>query len=59
MIPFLNLLVTGKLLKDFDIAVKASPEVKALKLAVQTFITQFPMPGFDVATMKYKTLQAV
>jgi len=49
---------SGKLLKDFDIAVKNSADVKALKIAVQTFITQFPMPGFDVATMKYKTIEA-
>ena len=49
---------SGKLLKDFDIAVKASPEVHQLQVDVQKFITQFPMPGFDTATMKYKTLVA-
>lgn len=47
---------SGKLLKDFENAVKASPEVAALKLAVQTFVTQFPMPGFTLEDMKYKTI---
>jgi glycine hydroxymethyltransferase len=47
---------SGKLLKDFDIAVKNSAEVKALKQAVMKYVTQFPMPGFDVATMKYNTI---
>lgn len=45
---------SGKLIKDFEEAVKTSAEVKALKVKVQKFVTQFPMPGFDVATMKYK-----
>jgi glycine hydroxymethyltransferase len=50
---------SGKLLKDFDIAVKASPEVRALQADVQAFITQFPMPGFDTASMRYKDLVTV
>ena len=29
-------------------------EVKDLKFAVQSFITQYPMPGFDTSTMRYK-----
>ena len=45
-------------MKDFEAAVKASPEVKALKFAVQSYITQFPMPGFDVASMRYKSIEA-
>jgi glycine hydroxymethyltransferase len=49
---------TGTSLKAFEQAVKVSPDVKALKVAVQAFITQFPMPGFDVATMRYKELEA-
>jgi glycine hydroxymethyltransferase len=49
---------TGTSLKAFDTAVKASEDVKALKAAVQAFITQFPMPGFDVSSMKYKHLEA-
>jgi glycine hydroxymethyltransferase len=44
---------SGKLLKDFEVAVKASPEIRALKVKVQKFVTQFPMPGFDTTTMKY------
>jgi glycine hydroxymethyltransferase len=46
----------GKALADFVAAV-AEPrdDVKALRLAVNKFATSFPMPGFDVATMKYKT----
>ena len=47
---------SGKLLKDFEIAVKASPEVHQLQVDVQKFITQFPMPGFDTASMRYKDL---
>jgi glycine hydroxymethyltransferase len=49
---------SGKLLKDFDNAVKNSAEVKALKAKVQKFITQFPMPGFDVESMRYKQIEA-
>ena len=45
-----------KTLKEFEAAVKASPEVAALKRSVQTFVTKFPMPGFDVASMKYASL---
>jgi glycine hydroxymethyltransferase len=40
--------------KDFEAAVKVSAEVKSLKLDVMQFITQYPMPGFDTATMMYK-----
>jgi hypothetical protein len=36
--------------------VKAKASVKALKRSVQQFITQFPMPGFDTASMRYKVL---
>ncbi len=48
---------SGKLLKDFDTAVKTSAEVKELRGKVQRFITQFPMPGFDVLTMRYKHIE--
>lgn len=48
--------VTGSSLKDFESNVATSIAVKALKSKVQLFITQFPMPGFDVETMKYKAL---
>ena len=47
---------SGKLLKDFEIAAQASPEVAALKSDVQRFITQFPMPGVGFDDMRYKTL---
>lgn len=40
--------------KEYEAAVKASPEVKALREAVYAFITRFPMPGFDHADMRYK-----
>jgi len=49
---------TGNKLKDFENKVKTSPKVKALRIAVQTFITQFPMPGFDVADMRYKEIES-
>jgi glycine hydroxymethyltransferase len=48
---------SGKTLKEFETAVIASAEVKALRAKVQQYITQFPMPGFDVATMKYKEIE--
>lgn len=54
----LKIQVTAKAGKEFEAAVKASPDVKALKVAVQTFITKFPMPGFDVETMRYKHIEA-
>lgn len=47
----------ARLLKDFTAAVKTSPEVAALKRDCQMFVTQFPMPGFDVETMKYNTIE--
>ena len=46
----------SKLLKDFEAAVKVSEEVKALKMDVMRWITTFPMPGFDITTMKYKDI---
>ena len=46
-----------KLVKDFEVELKKSPEVTQLKIDVRTFVTQFPMPGFDVATLKYKHIE--
>jgi len=46
--------VTGKPLKAFEAAVKEDAEVKELRHKVKSFITQYPMPGFDVDGMKYK-----
>lgn len=48
--------ITGKLLKDFEKAIKTDIKAAALKKKVQEFITQFPMPGFDKETMKYGTI---
>eukprot|EP00286_Rhodomonas_abbreviata_P029340 CAMPEP_0181301018 /NCGR_PEP_ID=MMETSP1101-20121128/7200_1 /TAXON_ID=46948 /ORGANISM="Rhodomonas abbreviata, Strain Caron Lab Isolate" /LENGTH=470 /DNA_ID=CAMNT_0023406295 /DNA_START=30 /DNA_END=1442 /DNA_ORIENTATION=+ len=48
---------SGKLLKDFEAALATNADAKALKHKVQAFVTQFPMPGFDVASMKYKTIE--
>eukprot|EP00605_Chrysophyceae_sp_TOSAG23-4_P000460 GSChrysophyteH1.ASY1.ANO1.518.1 assembled CDS len=45
----------GDLLHRATVA-KASAEVMALKKECQEFATQFPMPGFDVSTMRYNTL---
>lgn len=49
---------SGKAIKDFEAAALASPELKTLRIKVQKFITQFPMPGFDVETMRYKEIEA-
>jgi glycine hydroxymethyltransferase len=48
--------VTGKTLNAFKEAVEMSQEVKDIRRAVMAFITQFPMPGFDVETMKIKSM---
>ena len=48
---------TGKALKDFEEALKTSAEVAALRRRVKEFVTQFPMPGFDVETMKYRVIE--
>jgi len=47
---------TTKTLKEFEAVVAASADVKALKKEIMLWITQFPMPGFDTATMKYKEI---
>ncbi len=49
---------SGKTLKEFEAAVIASADVKELRTKIQKFITQFPMPGFDVANMRYKEIDA-
>jgi glycine hydroxymethyltransferase len=33
-------------------------EIMQLKAEVHAFATQFPMPGFDVASMRYKSIEA-
>mmetsp|Transcript_4894 Transcript_4894/g.4390 ORF Transcript_4894/g.4390 Transcript_4894/m.4390 type:complete len:470 (-) Transcript_4894:81-1490(-) len=47
-----------KTLKEFEAAVIASPDIKTLKKDIQLFITQFPMPGFDTSSMRYKEIEA-
>jgi len=41
-------------LVDFVNALKSDSEVEALKGEVQAFARSFEMPGWDVATMRYK-----
>ncbi|KAJ3204708.1 Serine hydroxymethyltransferase, cytosolic [Entophlyctis luteolus] len=38
---------SGKLIKDFVVALEKDDEVKALRLQVQAFAHKFPMPGFN------------
>jgi glycine hydroxymethyltransferase len=45
--------MTSKLLVDFTKALGENAEVKALKEEVQTFARSFPMPGWDIKTMRY------
>lgn len=45
----------GKRLKDFEMALsRDDPEITALRERSEALATKFPMPGFDVASMKYK-----
>eukprot|EP00962_Isochrysis_galbana_P023682 scaffold7166_cov140-Isochrysis_galbana.AAC.1 len=46
----------GKKLADFKAALKAEPwpELAELRADVEAFAGQFPVVGFDAATMKYK-----
>jgi glycine hydroxymethyltransferase len=46
----------GKKLVDFNAALKGNAEVEAIKQEVFALATTFPMPGFDVNDLKYKTL---
>lgn len=49
-------LTSGKLLKDFQIALENNVQLNEIKKSVMLFATQFPMPGLDTATMKYKEI---
>ncbi|KAI9348148.1 pyridoxal phosphate-dependent transferase [Obelidium mucronatum] len=42
---------SGKLIKDFIVALEKDAEVKALRVKVEAFAHQFPMPGFDPASV--------
>jgi hypothetical protein len=48
---------SGKMLKQFVEALPADAEVKALGDEVIAFAQQWPMPGYEVTELKYKTLQ--
>ena len=47
---------SGPKLKDFVALMDSNEKIAALKLKVNEFATQFPMPGFDVNEMRNKTL---
>lgn len=47
---------TGRPIAEFKEALKTHEGIPALRAAVNEFATRFPMPGFDVATMKHKEL---
>jgi glycine hydroxymethyltransferase len=55
----LSIQAETKTMKEYEAAVKTSTSVKELKVGVQSFITQFPMPGFDVESMRYKTIETL
>lgn len=44
-----------KTVVDFCAAFKGRADLQALRADVQALATSFPMPGFDVASMKYKS----
>lgn len=48
---------SGSKLADFEKMVKTSPEIKRIRCGIQAFITKFPMPGFDIADMRYKEIE--
>lgn len=48
----------GFRLEDFTAEVSINADVKALRGQVQRFITRFPIPGMDIATMRYKDIEA-
>ncbi|KAG5175968.1 serine hydroxymethyltransferase 2 [Tribonema minus] len=49
---------SGKQLKQFVEALANNADIKALGDEVNAFAMQYPMPGFSVADLKYKTLEA-
>jgi glycine hydroxymethyltransferase len=50
-------LTSGKLLKDFQLALENNEECHQLKISVMRFATQFPMPGLDISTMRYTNIE--
>ena len=50
-----SLVAPANMLKDFNAALKGKhAELAALRADVSALATSFPMPGFDVSTLKYK-----
>jgi glycine hydroxymethyltransferase len=45
---------SGPKLKDYVDCLAKNEDVSALRAKVNAFATQFPMPGFDAAEMKYQ-----
>jgi glycine hydroxymethyltransferase len=45
---------SGPKLKDFAEMLETDPELQAIKERVNKFATSFPMPGFEVESMKYQ-----
>jgi glycine hydroxymethyltransferase len=48
---------SGKMLADFVKLLDDNAELNALKAEVSALATSFPMPGFDVNELKFKTLE--
>lgn len=44
---------SGMRLTDFVKGMQNNPAIEALKAEVEAFATSFPMPGFDIKTMRY------
>jgi len=47
---------SGPKLKDFVKCMIGNEQIKLLRQSVNTFVTQFPMPGFNPSEMKYNSL---
>ena len=45
---------SGKTLKAFKDALPSNAAVAQLKSDVKNFATQFPIPGIDISSMRYK-----
>jgi glycine hydroxymethyltransferase len=42
---------SGKLLKDFIVALEGNAKLADIRARVEAFAAAFPMPGFDVASL--------
>jgi glycine hydroxymethyltransferase len=45
---------SGPKIKDFTVMMETDAELQSIKERVNRFATSFPMPGFEVESMKYK-----